>query len=337
MTRTSELKEENIGKIRACFYQKGEWTKNALSAETGLSLAGTTNVLQYLAGEEEIVYVSDAESTGGRRSKIYRLNNDFHHIGAVMLKRRRTRYMICTQIHDLAGRCIYENTAYSKQGSLADIDKEIRDMLTYDHRIHVLTVSVPGVSGNGIIGVCDYEQLSGINLKEHIAEVFSMPCVIENDVNSACIGFSQEHPGVMNLTLIYQPDAEYSGCGILIEGRLYNGSTHAAGEVRYLPGHTHSEQDVLLQENPAGLLKEQIQALAAILNPDLIGYSSDVLKENQITLTDSEIPQENLPEIVRIDDMNSVLEKGLCAIGKKYLLRNPGRNTYTAKERENES
>ena len=325
MTRTSELKEENIGKIRTCFYERSEWTKNALSGECGLSLAGTTNVLQYLMSEDEIFHISDAASTGGRRSKIYKLNPDFHHVGVLMLKRRRSRYLICTQIHDLEGKCLYENQSYSKRGNLSDIDSEIRDMLAYDQRIHVLAVSVPGVSGNGIIGVCDYEKLSGINLKAHISDVFGMPSVIENDVNSACIGFSKYHPGVMNLALIYQPDTEYSGCGIMIAGRLYNGSTHAAGEVRYLPGHTHSEQDRMLKENPAKLLEEQIQALTAVLNPELIGWCSDVISDETVSLADSELPQENQPEIIRIPDLNGVLENGLCAIGKEYLLRNPGK------------
>ena len=48
MTKIIDLKKENIHKVRSCFYQGGTWTKHQLSSQTGIYLAGTTNILQIL-------------------------------------------------------------------------------------------------------------------------------------------------------------------------------------------------------------------------------------------------------------------------------------------------
>ena len=84
MTRINELKTENIRDIRSCFYRGGIWTKNELSDETGLSLAGTTNVLKFLQERREILLVGKADSTVGRKSKQYTLNKDYAHIGTLI-------------------------------------------------------------------------------------------------------------------------------------------------------------------------------------------------------------------------------------------------------------
>ena len=76
MAKIIDLKQENIHKVRSCFYQGGTWTKNQLSSQTGISLAGTTNILQILENSEEIEFVGNARSTGGRKSKLYQFSVD---------------------------------------------------------------------------------------------------------------------------------------------------------------------------------------------------------------------------------------------------------------------
>ena len=89
MTKTTELKIENIRSVRECFYNRSVQTKNELSEASGLSLAAVTNILQHMCSTGEIRYTQDAQSTGGRKSKIYELNPDYHHIGAVMLRKNK--------------------------------------------------------------------------------------------------------------------------------------------------------------------------------------------------------------------------------------------------------
>lgn len=59
----------NIQKIRKCFYQKKIWTKAELASVTQLSLASITNILQELLKSQEILFIGENDSTGGRKIK----------------------------------------------------------------------------------------------------------------------------------------------------------------------------------------------------------------------------------------------------------------------------
>ena len=63
--------------------------------------------------------------------------------------------------------------------------------------------------------------------------------IIENDVNCASIGFYHQYSHYQNSALIYQPAVDYVGCGMIIQGKLYNGFSHFAGELRCLPFYDH--------------------------------------------------------------------------------------------------
>ena len=325
MTKTTELKMENIRRIRECFYDSSVRTKNELSEETGLSLAAATNILQHLCGTGEIRYTQDAESTGGRKSKIYELNPDYHHIGAVMLRKNKGRHIMDARVFTLDQTCVYENTVRSRKGSLEEVISLIEEMMDYDKNIHVLTVSIPGVCRQGVIDVCDYRQLRGFNFGGYIREHFGIPAVVENDVNAACIGFSKKYPQAEHLALVYQPDMEYSGCGVMIHGKLYNGYSHAAGEVRFLPAYTHRQQDDMMEKEPAKLLADQMISIAAVLNPQIIGWHSDAFSGDP-DFSAYEMTKDHRPEFVRVPEIDREIENGLYYIGKNYMLAGREKN-----------
>lgn len=303
MTKVTELKEENIESIRRCFYDRNIWTKNALSRTTGISLAGTTNVLHHLLDTGEIIQIYDAASTGGRKSKQYLLNRDHCHIACLILQKKKEAYVFHTQIRDLFGTCIYEEIKETEKGTLKDLENVI-SVLAEHTDISVLTISVPGVSFKGFIKICDFYDLEGKDIGELIRRYTDVPFVIENDVNVALIGFSKIYPDIRDMALLYQPAQDYFGCGILIAGKLYNGHSHSAGELRYLPDRSEEEQLKLLKEDPKGFLKDRIQVLQAVLDPEIIGWYSDVVMED--------LEGEN---IQRIDDFYTLIQEGLYQIG----------------------
>ena len=71
---------------------------------------------------------------------------------------------------------------------------------------------------------------------------------------------------------------------MIIQGKLYNGFSHFAGELRCLPFYDHLQQVRLLKDAPQELLEKQIVTLCCVLNLEAIGICSDVLKDIQISL-----------------------------------------------------
>ena len=111
MAGISDLKMENIRDVRACFYTGGTWTKNQLSRKTGLSLAGTTNVLKYLLEKKEILQSGKAASKAGRKSKQYILNPDSCHIGIVKILYGRWNHDVEISAMRLNGECVLSERA----------------------------------------------------------------------------------------------------------------------------------------------------------------------------------------------------------------------------------
>lgn len=320
MVRINELKKSNIQKIRECFYNCEIWTKNELSKKTGLSLAGTTNVLMELLANNEIEFIGEANSTGGRKSKQYILNKDYYHIGIIILRRENKNYRIIIKSLDLLSNIVYEKELISSRGTIQELDLTIKQLLENDNNVSILSISIPGVCQDGHVDICDYEEFEDFALGKYIYSKFHLEVIIENDVNVACIGFSDSYPEVSHLSFIYQPAVKYVGIGMMIDRKLYNGFSHFAGELRYLPFYTHQQQDEMLKYSPKELLLKQIVTLICVMNPEVIGYHSDVF-DTEMTLEDYSIFKKHYPVLVRVPDFNNVILKGLYSIGLKNLMK----------------
>ena len=74
----------------------------------------------------------------------------------------------------------------------------------------------------------DYASIY-VPLKNIIEKEFSLPVTIENDATSACFGeqWLDLEPGIKNLIYMFSG----VGCGIMINGEIYTGSSGSAGEV----------------------------------------------------------------------------------------------------------
>jgi len=301
MAKNEELKKENTQLIRTCFYQGGSWTKNSLSEKTGLSLAGTTNILQDLQERNEILYVGDSDSTGGRKSKQYTLNPEYSHIGTIFCRREVNDYCFLVQIVNLDSDVLQSFVINSDQGTISDFQKALR-WLKKDPQIQYIAVSIPGVCSQGQIRSCDFANLEKMNMGAVIAKECHVPYVIENDVNTACISYAKKEGNMHDIALVYQPKVAYIGCGIMIRGRLYNGEHHEAGEMKNFKKHENS---------PKEELEKVISSLQAVLDPQKIVWGSDVVKELDPSFTD----------LVHINTIDAYVQNGLYEMAKYELLQ----------------
>lgn len=324
LSKVNDLKLMNEQKIRECFYNGQVWTKNALSEVTGLSLASSTNILQELLKKEEIIYIGEDDSTGGRKSKKYHINKDYYHILKVVLRRTTDYFEFRLRTVDLLNQVIYEKEERTQTGSVKELIELINDIIEIDSMISIICISIPGICHDGVIDVCDFKCFENLNLKQMLTKQFHKNVVLENDVNIASIGFYHRYEDYKHLVFVYQPAVEYVGCGIIIDGKLYNGFTHFAGELRYLPFYTHSEQDEMLKTNPLELLEKQVGTLCCTINPEVIGIYSDVLDDlNDLKL--SNIPDIHKPHIIFVKDFYKMIEAGIYQISIKNILEREGR------------
>ena len=112
---------------------------------------------------------------------------------------------------------------------------------------------------------------------------------------------------------------------MVIGGRLYNGASHAAGELRYLPFYTEEEQDAALAANPVELLAKQLATLNCVMNPEVVGICVELEAEADLEDYLCYIPQEFRPRVVAVDDFDRKVEKGLAAIARDVLRNERGK------------
>ena len=313
MTKIEDLKLKNTNIMKECFLDAQIWTKNALSLKTGISKTATTNILKELLEKQVICYIGEACSTGGRKSKQYQINKDYFHVGRIVLQRKKEQYILSGQSVNLFGQIVVEKDMISHTGSYQELVNLIQHLLINDSSISILCLSIPGICENGYISDCDFDKLQHIELKKCLTHLFHKKVIIENDVNVAAIGLHHLF-GMSHLALLYQPEVEYVGCGMIINNQLYNGFSHFAGELRYLPFYNHQIQDDMLKSQPEELLRLQIETICCVMNPEIICLCSDVLSKEKLEALNFQLPKQHLPQIQIIDCLNEYLYEGLYDI-----------------------
>lgn len=310
MTKVNQFKIENIQSVRECFYEGDVLTKELIKEETGLSNASLVNILSYLLETKEIIQIDDAKSTGGRKKKQYVLNPTYAYLLKAYLHKEKKVYVFDISICNLKDEVIQKDTMRSTKGSVEELFAMLDECIT--SKVKMLCISIPGICKDGIIRECDFKRFENIDLGTQLKKKYKLPYVIENDVNVAVIGCSKQYKNIKDMVLIYQPQQDYFGCGILIDGKLYNGFSHAAGELRFLPDKTLYEQDQENKNNPKEFLENRIKIMKAVIDPEMILAGSDLCDVTTIQ------------GITPIQDMKEIILKGLFNIG----LHNLGGKEY---------
>lgn len=321
MANIEQLKSENLQQIRSLFYQQNDpWTRPDLAKASGLSMGGTTNILKVLLEQNEIQYLGDAPSTGGRKSKLYKLNPDYANMGTMLLSHTDELYSISVASIDLAGKIVFHQQKTISDATGFNVLREmVLTLKKQDPLLKCLVVSFPGmVSVEGIARSSDFPGLAGMNIRERLEELLGVPVQIENDVNLAAVGYHHMHPESENLAVLYQPKHDPAGVGIVINGHLYQGGNGLAGEIGRME---KNRQLALLASDPKQLVQLQLDLLRCLLAPDRMGWSCSMLKEIHLPEDGFSVEVEE-PVVERIDDLEGLIRLGAEMFGREILLNN---------------
>ncbi|MBR2812751.1 MAG: ROK family protein [Solobacterium sp.] len=303
MAKASDLKAQNTQLIRSCFFEGESRSLSDIRHMTGLSHGSIVNALRELEENGEIRLHEKTGGSVGRKTYRYTLNPDYLHFGCLSILTGEKGYRFHAKIRTLDNVSLFSETADTERFEKRDILPMLARMMEAWHP-DLLLVSSPGVCVNGVI-----EGETDFDLGQVIRDTWQVPFVIENDVNTAVIGLHRQYPGDRHLALVYQAAGNKFGIGIIIHGRLYNGYSHAAGEVRYLPFMADKEH-----RRDKDLLKDQILSVMAMLNPEAVAYYSETVEED-IHIEEKELPERYTPQLLRIRDYSSLISDGFYSIG----------------------
>ena len=312
--------------IRTALLENGSATKAELSKMLGISFPTITKFLALMMKEGEITSAGLDDSSGGRRAERYVYNPE-HRLGlAIFLEKTETNYTVfnCT------GTVKEQGTIASvlQEDGLSALTHAIGRLRSDFPKIGSLAIGVPGSVKNGrIFYIPGYEQYHNFDLKSFYEQQFSMPVIVENDMNAAVLGYHHKTGSKEGQSLVYLYSGQNGpGAGILINGDVVRGSTFFSGEVSFVPLYDDRNFQQALEketEEETDAISRLIASFTAMINPHtfiLCKEEADQgVLDNIARCSRKYIPSEHLPAL-KLSDWKQDYLYGLQSLGLELLM-----------------
>lgn len=239
----SELseKERRSGEILEILRRDGPISRPDISKEIGINIVSVSNYIDEFI-KHKIVYEKELDvSEGGRRPVLLDLNP---HAGFVIGVGLNLMNMVGLLV-DIKGNIVTKTQIARPQSSVKEVSEcslaVIREILrrSKEYTSHIKAVGV-GIAGliNKKDGSIHWPQKIDhqytyasvdVPLRDLIEKECNLPALIENDATAACFGEYWMDLGRNYKNVLYMFSGV--GCGIMINGEIYDGSQGYAGEV----------------------------------------------------------------------------------------------------------
>lgn len=313
------IKEVNIGLVRKVLKAEGEATKQQIAKATGLSAVTVGTILQQLLQTSEVMEADLSASSGGRPAQRFKYNGDYAFALILFPYETDGRIVVRSTVVNLLGNVVYDQTEKVEQVDLACFEQIIDSLMRSYSAIRAIGFGLPGAEWEGKIFVSDYKSLIGVSFVEYFRQRYEIPVIMENDVNSAVVGYCERFEVQTSATVVYLyfPDRFPPGAGIFINGRLFKGRRNFAGEVSNIPlGIPWGEESLIASsEKIEQAIVRLIISISAVLNPDYVVLNGSFIEKatgkRMAELCSKELPESAIPEIIVSEDFTADYLQGM--------------------------
>jgi len=171
----------------------------------------------------------------------------------------------------------------------------------------MIGISVPGIISDTSIKSLAINGIEVIDV-QYLRNRYHQKIIFSNDVNAVSVGYYASQTQYQSLSVLFQPTSFFGGIGTIVNGQLITGQFNLAGEIQYLPLNL-SDDAFVLNKTPEGMLElvsKTIAAIISIISPEAIILFDTLIPQidelkNELT---KYIPQEYIPNIIKINDLN---------------------------------
>lgn len=242
MVRSNNIKDLNKRIIIRYIQRNPGISRSDISKALSISKPTVSNVVDKLLTEG---WVSEEESirgssSGGRKPfKIY-FNQDAYYLVGIDIGGTSVKMAVM----DLGGTVINQLSFETQPfvGSqlipvIADmIKKLIQDSNLENNQIFGAGIGVPGITdvNKGVVIDAPSVGWKNVPLRSQMEYLLPFPVYLDNDVNVAALGELWKGMGTENNNFLVVTLGTGIGCGVIINGQLYRGSSYSAGEIGYM-------------------------------------------------------------------------------------------------------
>lgn len=334
-TTPKSIKKEILSHIRTYLLESDSATKVELSERLEISFPTISKFIARMEMNGEIISVGLDESSGGRRAKRYKYNPEYMLGLAIYLEKAETNYVIFNCLGEIKERG--DVSSVLEENDLHLLTMCIERVVSDYPKINSIAIGVPGSVDNGrIFYIPGYEQFQNLDVKGFYEDHFSIPVVVENDMNAAVLGYHQNRGAKDNQSLVYLYSGQNGpGAGLLINGNVVRENTFFAGEISFVPQNNNQNFRQALENGPKyddiafskdyhiEPISSLVASLTAIINPHTIIFCNDEVDEEFIEIiaiaSSKYFPPEHLPNLT-ISDWRQDYLYGLQSLGINLLI-----------------
>ncbi|GMQ24273.1 ROK family transcriptional regulator [Algoriphagus sp. oki45] len=254
-------------KIIKNLYTKGANTASEICNEVGISLPTVNALLNDLMNSGEVIKQGRAESQGGRKPDLYRLAADAFYVLSVDL----SKFNVCLALYSCQHELAHEKESFkitlnNEKETFDDLSDKIEHYLSKSgidsQKIIAIGVSMPGLV-DSVAGInYTYLRFGKKTLLENLESRFQKKVFLENDARAMTLaefkfGAESSHKNVLGLFIGWG-----IGLGIIIDGKIYQGSSGFAGEFSHSP--IFESRDVICTCGKRGCLEAVASGTAIV-------------------------------------------------------------------------
>lgn len=221
-------------------YQKGASTANEICGSMGISLPTVNTLLTDLMRSGEVIKQGRAASQGGRKPDLYRLAPDAFYVLAVDLSKYSVSLALYNCQQEIAKKQQTYKFALNNESETFEllcqhIESYLKAADVSSDKIIAIGISMPGLIDSKAGINHTYLNFGKKSLQEHLESRFQQPIFLENDARAMTL--AEYKFGAFN-------DAQHIlgifvgwgiGLGIIVDGKIYQGTAGFAGEFAHSP------------------------------------------------------------------------------------------------------
>lgn len=318
MKDSADIRKLNKNKIRKILWGGGQYTKQQISADTGLSVATCNTLLNEMELAKEVIGEKKRLCDVGRESVCYQVNEEYETILCISFEKITDKKFLNMALLSPVGRILEQRSLCYDILNYSVISENISDISTQYTNISQIMVGTPSIAEFGTIRHCDIVELENEKIVQNLTEKFHIPVHLENDMHFKAYGYYKKcNKQEEVITLANFPLHVLPGTVSVHAGTVLKGKNQFAGMVGFLPyGIERQEEMALLEkETCRPLVSKAIASIIAIVNPGVIVFTGELLNEDSLEwirrdCLDS-IPMEYIPDFIYEDNFNSFYLEGM--------------------------
>ncbi len=218
--------------------KKGPIARAEISRLIGLNIVTVTSYVDQYIKKDVIQEVGIDVSSGGRKPTLVDLNPKAAYLIGVGLNIVDMIAVLCDLKGDVVCSVKRERPLAAGEAlvySMMNLVEELIHKSKVDTgKVHGIGIGIPGIfnretgSVRWPVGLLQDDLEITVSIHGIFEEKFGIPTLVDNDANAAVFGeeWYGKGLGVQNAIYLYS----VNGCGLLINGQIYRGSTGSAGE-----------------------------------------------------------------------------------------------------------